>query len=243
MTYCPSCGNPTRSEDKFCANCGKTTPPAAVTPIIETSPSTQPEPAAVAAQPPPSQFEVPPPSASASRKSGMGATTIVLSVGLALAVIFGGGATWQWLDNSGQVKDLTAETESLATEKADLNSQISNLTSQIQTLSGSVSTLEADKAKLAADLAALKLKYPLKDFQSEFQLQSWLLNAITKLNPLDEPPAQYYMLQRLAMDEGYFISVAIWEDDEFYYPELYAVADGVVYICYEDGSMYVSFVL
>ncbi len=238
MAYCPSCGNPTGPEDKFCANCGKLALPAATAPKIEALPPAPTEP--IAAALPPASME-----SASTGKSGKSASTMILSVVLALAVIFGGFAAWMWMDNSGQVKDLTAANDGLATEKADLSSQLSNLTSQVQALNTNITALQADKTKLAADLAALQKKYPLKDFSTEYELQNWLLSAITKLNPLDEPPAQYYMIQRLAMEDGYFMSVAIWEDTEgvYYYPELYAVADGVVYICYEDGSMYVSFVL
>ena len=239
MAYCPSCGNPTGPEDKFCTNCGKLALPAAAAPHIEALPPAPAEP--VIAALPPAAIE--PPSADVPRKSGKGASTMILSGLLALAVIFGGFATLQWMDNSSQVKDLTAANGSLTTEKADLSSQLSNLTSQVQALNTNITTLQADKTKLAADMAALQNKYPLKNFSTEYELQNWLLSAILKLNPLDDFPAQYYMLQRLAMEDGYYMSVGIWEDEEFYYPELYAVADGVVYICYEDGSMYVSFVL
>ncbi len=236
MAYCPSCGNPTGPEDQFCANCGKLALPAGTAPKIEALPPAPPEPVAIAL--PPASME-----SASTGKSGRGSSTMVLSVVLVLAVIFGGFAAWQWMDNSSQVKDLTAANAGITSEKADLSSQLSNLTSQVQALNTNITTLQAEKTKLAADMIALQKKYPLKNFSTEYELQNWLLSAITKLNPLDEPPAQYYMLQRLAMDDGYFLSVAIWEDEEFYYPELYAVADGVVYICYEDGSMYVSFVL
>jgi cell division protein FtsB len=239
MAYCTSCGNPTSHEDKFCAGCGKSAPPAAVAPNIEASPPSPPEPATSFNQPSLTSST----SGAPGKSGGMGAATIVLSIGLALAIIFGGGATWQWLNNSGKVKDLTAETETITAEKTDLSSQINNLSSQVQTLTGNIATLQADKTKLAAELTALRTKYPLKDFKTPYELQNWLLAAIKKLNPLDDPPAQYYMLQRLAMDDGYFMSVAIWEDADFYYPELYAVADSVVYLCYEDGSMQISFVL
>jgi len=229
MAFCTSCGNPADPNAKFCANCGQ--PAAASTPPPPEST------ASMVLPPPPS----PPPSATPPRKNNIG--TIILTAVLALAVIFGGFAAWMWMDNSGQVKDLNAANDSLITEKADLSSQVSNLSSQIQTLNTDKSKLEADKTKLAADLAALQKKYPLKNFATEFELQNWLLNAIKKLNPLDDYPAQYYMLQRLAMEDGYFLSVAIWEDETYFYPELYAVAGDVVYLCYEDGSMYVSFIL
>ncbi|MEL7561529.1 hypothetical protein [Dehalogenimonas sp. 4OHTPN] len=229
MAFCRSCGNTTSPNDKFCANCGQ---PAALPPA-----ATVPEHAA-AGQPPPTSS-----SATPRKSGGFGTAGIILSIILVLALGFGGFAAWQWMDNSSQVKDLTAANESLTSEKADLSSQVSNLSSQVQSRDATIASLNATTTELTKQINDYKAKYPLKNFTSEFALQSWLLNAITKLNPLDDYPDQYYMLQRLAETDGYFLSVAIWEDDQFYYPELYAVAGNVVYVCYEDGSIYPSFYL
>ncbi|PVV83322.1 hypothetical protein DD509_07060 [Dehalogenimonas alkenigignens] len=230
MAFCTSCGNTTSPNDKFCASCGQPTalPPAPEVP--ELSAANQALPAAPLTAAPP-------------KRGGFGTAGIILSIILVLALGFGGFAAWQWMDNSSQVKDLTTANESLTSEKADLSSQVTNLSSQVQTLTSDKSKLETDKAALTQQVNDYKAKYPLKNFATEFALQSWLLNAITKLNPLDDYPDQYYMLQRLAETDGYFLSVAIWEDDQFYYPELYAVAGNVVYVCYEDGSIYPSFYL
>lgn len=230
MAFCTSCGNTTSPNDKFCANCGQ---PAALSPA-----ATIPEQAAAGQPPPPTSS-----SATPRKSGGFGTAGIILSIILVLALGFGGFAAWQWMDNSSQVKDLTAANENLTTEKADLSSQVDNLSGQVQSLTSSIAALNKDKAALTQEVNGYKAKYPLKNFATEFALQSWLLNAVTKLNPLDDYPDQYYMLQRLAEADGYFLSVAIWEDDQFYYPELYAVAGNVVYVCYEDGSIYPSFYL
>jgi outer membrane murein-binding lipoprotein Lpp len=214
MAVCNSCGKPGNPEDKFCAGCGQ---PASQGAYSASAPT-------------------PTSSSTTPKKSGLGMPIIVLSVALALAIILGGGATWQWLDNSGQVKELSAETESLTAESADLQSQVSNLSSQVQALTGDKVKLEADKVQLTAELAT-KIS-PLKHFASEFQLTNWLAGAITKLNPLDGYFDQHYMLQRLAMDDGYFLSVYVDEDEEFFYAFLLAVAGDGVYLCYDNGEVY-----
>ncbi len=230
MAFCNSCGTPSRPEDKFCANCGQPAlPPATNTEGITATSAT----ASVAVQAPPNP--------TAPKKSGIGATTLVLSIALALAVIFGGGATFQWLDNSGKVKDLTAETETLTSDKSGLQSQIDSLNSQIQSLTGEKTKLETDKAKLTAELAT-KIS-PLKNFTSEFELQNWMTNAVTELNPLDGYLAQFYKLQRMAMEDGFFLSVSVDEDEEYYYAAAFAVVEDLVYVCYEDGSIYPWMVL
>lgn len=232
MAFCNSCGTPSRPEDKFCANCGQPAlPPTTNTEGITATSAT----ASVAVQAPPNP--------TAPKKSGIGATTMVLSIALALAVIFGGGATFQWLDNSSKVKNLTAETETLTTDKTSLQSQIDSLNTQVQTLQADKAKVEADKAKVSADLAALQVKYPLKNFTSEFELQNWMTNAVTELNPLDGYLAQFYKLQRMAMEDGFFLSVSVDEDEEYYYAAAFAVVEDLVYVCYEDGSIYPWMVL
>jgi hypothetical protein len=230
MAFCNSCGTPSRPEDKFCANCGQQAlPPATNTEGITATSAT----ASVAVQAPPNP--------TAPKKSGIGATTLVLSIALALAVIFGGGATFQWLDNSSKVKNLTAETETLTTDKTSLQSQVASLNSQVQSLTGEKVRLETDKANLTAELAT-KIS-PLKNFTSEFELQNWITNAATELNPLDGYFTLYYKLQQLAMEDGFFLSIWVAEDEQYYYAEAYAVVGDLVYICYEDGSIYPWMVL
>ncbi|MEN8613685.1 hypothetical protein ABFB09_00170 [Dehalogenimonas sp. THU2] len=234
MAFCTSCGHTTGPEDEFCANCGKTAGHTAKSPV-----ESPPAPSETSATIPTLPGATTPP----NKKTGIGMPVIVLSAILGLAVIFGGVSAAQWQSASGQVDDLTVQKDEVTAERDDLSLQIQNLSSQITTLSASVSALEADKSRLSDDLAKIQSKFPLKNFGTEFELQNWLLAAIKKLNPLDDYPEQYYMLQRLAMDDGYFLSVAIWEDEQFYYPELYAVAGDMVYICFEDGSIYPSFQL
>lgn len=234
MAFCPSCGNPTGADDKFCAKCGKT--------ILSTespleSPGTQP--GVIGDEDGLTNGYSPSP----AKNGGLPVPPVFLYAALVLLLILGGVTAVLWQGANSRVNDLTTERDTLVEERDDLNSQVQNLSGQITTLSGQISSLEAAKSLVETQLSSIQSKYPLKNFSTYGELQNWLFNAIAKLNPLDDYPKQYYMLQRLAMEDGYYLSVAIWEDEEFYYPELYAVVGDTVYICFEDGSIYVSFYL
>ena len=220
MAFCSSCGQPVSEQDKFCAKCGKPVPTGGLPAENSASGGEQAQELTAGK--------------AGSFRSSIGRYTLFGLIGL--AVIFGGVTTVLWQNAEGKLSDAAQEIESLKNDNSGLTTQVQNLSSQ-------VSTVNARLAQAESELSALQAVYPLKNFASYGDLQNWLFNAITKLDPADDYPEQYYMLQRLAMEDGYFLSVAIWEDESYYYLELYAVAGDIVYICFEDGSIYTSFYL
>ena len=132
---------------------------------------------------------------------------------------------------NAEIDSLTGDLQTANGEIADLNGQLVAANSQLGNVAGQLEAANLNLDKITSQLNEIRAKYPLKDFPDYQTLTTWISANTQPYSPTYGPWFSHALkVQEAGANDGYYVSVFVFESNDYWWIVNAALAGDVFYI-------------